>query len=1190
MASTVEALRYAVGKLNDGDFAEVQRIGHEVLSLEPQNADAMHLLGLAARKQEQPVAAGDWFRRAIGVRPDKAAYQFELGICLRAEGDVAGALACYQRALELEPKLHAAQVNAGAALDDLGRSGEALEAYQRALELKPDCVNSYANLGNSLQTLGRLEASIAAYRRALAIDASVASTHWNYAMALLRGGHFSEGWEEYEWRSAANETKLDLYPQPAWDGSSLAGKTLLVHAEQGIGDEILFASCYPDLIRQAEHCVFICEPRLSGLFARSFPEATVIGYRRKHERTPCDVARTIDYQIPAGSVPRILRPGAEHFPTNVHYLRPDPGRVQMWRERFAALGPGKKIGISWRAGGKPSEQVRRTTELALWRPLFDLPGVQFVNLQYGQAAEDLELLKQWGYAIHDWDDADALTDLEGLAAMITALDLVISVGNTTVHLAGGLGAPAWSLVAANPSWRWMDTGDRVPWYSSVRLFRQQRGEPWQNVFDALHRELCQHFGLHRSERAPPRVYEEALERPSPSQQELDPIATLRIPANVSGMKFVAKLTETIEAAIKHHQGGELDKAEALYRDVLKNTPQHPDALHLLGVVCQQTRRTREAIKLIRQAIALNDTIASFHYHLGLTLKDAGQAEGAIASYRRSLELNPDSSDARISLGVALQELCRFTEAVDCYEQSLANGAATPGILVNLGAALRGLGRGDEARQRLEQALEQQPAFPEARVQLGLLAQEQRQLQEALQQFQRALADNPNHAAAFRCLGKTHLERQCWDEAILCFQRALELKPRDYESAANLGVAFEQQEQFALAVDAFRQALTIQPHLQTHLRLINALRHLGRLADALAECDKLLVGEAECVPVHCTRAQILLQQGDLPRGCWEYSWRWQGPGQSAPLVDGVARWEGGALAGKRLLVHGDAALNDMLLFSACLPEVVTRAEATTITCDSRLAALFARTFPDASVQPIDAPLPRADVQVALTELPLILGYQSAELQRARRALVADSPCLAESRQWLSGLSNLPRVGILWRCRHKANLLAGTSRAPALEHWQPLLQTAGAKFIGLLPEANEQELASLSGADGLPLWPATEDLDVLAGQLAALDLVITIDDFIAHLAASLGKPVWLVLPMAWGWQWPLGQTTTPWYASVRLFRPKRLQAWPELMTRMQAELSQWIADRTGGHPQPNPPHMRSMSPGRTAGSMLTMKHEL
>ncbi len=160
----------------------------------------------------------------------------------------------------------------------------------------------------------------------------------------------------------------------------------------------------------------------------------------------------------------------------------DPARVQLWRERFAALGPGLKVGISWRAGGKPSEQVRRTTDLTLWQRLFALPGVHYVNLQYGQAAEDLARVKAWGYTIHDWEDADALTDLEGLAAMIKALDLVIAVGNTTVHLAGSLGAPAWSLVAANPSWRWMDVGDRVPWYSSVRLFRQPRASPLASRF------------------------------------------------------------------------------------------------------------------------------------------------------------------------------------------------------------------------------------------------------------------------------------------------------------------------------------------------------------------------------------------------------------------------------------------------------------------------------------------------------------------------------------------------------------------------------------------------------------------------------------------------------------------------------------------------------------------------------------
>lgn len=1125
MANLVEALRYAVGQLDAGQYAEVERVARDVLRHDAFNADALHLLGLASRKQEQSETSVDCFRRAVEVKPEKPLYHFELGVSLRMAGEIEAAFAAYQRAIELDPAMHAAYVNAGAALDDLGRNEEALAWYERALALKPNCQHTHTNLGNAYQALGRFEDSIASYRRAIAIDPASAPQHWNFAMALLRCGQFREGWAEYEWRSAANETKLDLYPQPRWDGSSLAGKTLLVHAEQGIGDEVLFASCYPDVLAQAEHCVFICEPRLAALFTRSFPTATVIGYRRRHERDPYLVERHVDFQIPAGSLPHFLRPETASFPQRERYLLPDPARVQLWRERFAALGPGLKVGISWRAGGKPSEQVRRTTDLALWRRIFALPNVQFINLQYGQATEEIARAREWGVTIHDWEDADALTDLDGLAAMICAMDLVVSVGNTTVHLAGALGAPAWSLVAANPSWRWMDDGDRVPWYTSVRLFRQQRGTTWPSVLDRVHRELCEKLGV------------------SPSQEIIEPVdvPAMQIPAQVSGMKFVAKLTETIERAVKHHQAGELAPAETIYRQVLKNTPQHTDALHLLGVICQQTGRTREALKLIRQAIALCNDVASFHFHLALALKDDGQAEEAIRSYRRTLELKPDFAEAYLNLGVALQEQGRLDEAIECYQQALAVSEQNVGLHLNLGAALRTKGCFDDARGHFHRALELQPVCPEARVQLGLLMQDQRQMAAAISQYQQALAEKPDHAAAFRCLGKVLQEQQRWDEAIECYQRTLELRPNDFEAAANLGVAFERQEQFALAVSSYRQALKLQRHPQTELRLIDSLRHAGKLNEALQACDQLIAAEPENADAHWTRSQILLQQGDLARGWEEYSWRWRLPGRREPQVAGIPQWNGSSLRGKAILVHMDELLGDTLMFLPCLTEIATRAARTVVACDPRLVDLLARSFPAVDVRPAGSPL-SADLQISLARLPQQLHFSEADFHWR-------VPLLAKSQK---PRGSQPRVGYLMRGLHKAQVQPGSSRAPAIEQWKELLNTRGIEFVDLSHET-------------------TGDFDALATQLAALDLIITVDDLVPHLAASMNKDVWLVLPHAWGWQWPLTGDTCPWYSSVRLFRPARPNAWPALMSRVHTGLQQWLTSRSAPHAVIKPPHL-------------------
>jgi hypothetical protein len=293
----------------------------------------------------------------------------------------------------------------------------------------------------------------------------------------------------------------------------------------------------------------------------------------------------------------------------------------------------------------------------------------------------------------------------------------------------------------------------------------------------------------------------------------------------------------------------------------------------------------------------------------------------------------------------------------------------------------------------------------------------------------------------------------------------------------------------------------------------------------------------------------------------------------------------------ILIHGEPAVNDMLMFSACLPEIISRAKRTILTCEEQLLGLFSRTFPAIEIVPSSVS-PACDVQIPLGRLPQLLGYTAGDFQRCRVPLIAEERHVSCWQEHFQQQGSGPRIGLLWRGRHKVHVQSGTSRAPAVEHWRPLTSTSGVQFISLLPDAAADEISSLCGGRWTPVTlPPGEDLEVLAAQLAAMDLVITIDDLMAHLAASLGKEVWLLLPFAWGWHWPLHAETPPWYSSIRLFRPKRLNAWPEMMARVGQRLSEWLqandAGRLAGHRQPNRPHSLSIAPGRNAGSMLTMR---
>ena len=243
------------------------------------------------------------------------------------------------------------------------RSGMA----QRSIALSPNQPIAHYNLGKILQSQGYLEEAIAAFGKALELDPQFARAYATRGCCHLLLEQYATGWPDYEWRLRTGQIPLTRFPQPLWSGQPLETGTLLVHAEQGIGDEILFASCLPELITRVGKCVFVCHPRLARLMARSFPAVTVMAHAPAADRVPPKLPFAADFQIPSGSLPLHLRPTAESFPKRKRFLIADPEKRCAWRKRFDALGAGLKIGISWRGGGTSEERRRRITTLQQWR-------------------------------------------------------------------------------------------------------------------------------------------------------------------------------------------------------------------------------------------------------------------------------------------------------------------------------------------------------------------------------------------------------------------------------------------------------------------------------------------------------------------------------------------------------------------------------------------------------------------------------------------------------------------------------------------------------------------------------------------------------------------------------------------------------------------------------------------------------
>jgi tetratricopeptide (TPR) repeat protein len=496
----------------EGDFAQAKRYLEKALALQPDHVETLNNLGLTLKGERRAKEAMVYYRRALALQPDYADALNNAGNALEYLGELDEAEIHLRRAIALAPEHADAWCNLGLVMNRKDRYEEAVQCLTRGLQLRPDHAISHDFLGSIYKIWGRFDEAMAHLDRALALSPDAYSTHnnrgavleeigrydealeeyqraaeilpgesgprWNQAFLFLRQGMLERGWEAHELRLLADQQVAVRFPYPAWDGSSLEGKTLLIYAEQGLGDEIMFASCIPDVMRMAGHCIIECAPRLAPIFRRSFPGATIVGGDRLQVGWLVDMP-PIDLQIAAGSLPKFVRPTIDSFPDRPAYLQPDTQRLAHWRARVAALGPGLKVGICWRSGLQVGERKKYYSDLAQWGAVFKVPGVHFVNLQYGECGDELQAARDgFGVPITNFDGIDLRQDIDDSAALTASLDVVISAGTAVVEMAGALGVEAYLLNGFGKQWIALGRSDFSPWHPKTRYIEQSVSGDW----------------------------------------------------------------------------------------------------------------------------------------------------------------------------------------------------------------------------------------------------------------------------------------------------------------------------------------------------------------------------------------------------------------------------------------------------------------------------------------------------------------------------------------------------------------------------------------------------------------------------------------------------------------------------------------------------------------------------------------
>ncbi len=460
----------------------------------PEHAEPLYHLGLVCHRRGDPAAAIEYLDRALELQPGHAEAHNLRGACLLSLGDPERAAESFARAVEADPGHAHYRSNLGyVLLRDLGRMEAGASQIAAALDLDRSSPAIWCNYCSVLSGQGRLDEVISICDQLLAANPELHEARLNRALALLKRQRFADGWADY---AARKLTRSNYRPRPfrfpQWDGAPVSGGAVLVYGEQGLGDEIMFASCIPDVLARRERLVIECSPRLKTLFARSFPAATVHGAEQADpDLRWLQSCGRIEGQVAAGDLPGLFRRDAASFPAHTGYLRADEARIVHWKQRLAA-NPALNVGIAWRGGMRSTRQDFRSLGPAVIAPLLRTAGVRFVSLQHDADAQEVASIgAETGITLAHWPEA--LADIDETAALICALDLVISVCSTPVHLTGALGRPVWILVPAVAEWRYLEQGEHMPWYPSARLIRQTAGGDWQPVVQSVARDLAQ-FG------------------------------------------------------------------------------------------------------------------------------------------------------------------------------------------------------------------------------------------------------------------------------------------------------------------------------------------------------------------------------------------------------------------------------------------------------------------------------------------------------------------------------------------------------------------------------------------------------------------------------------------------------------------------------------------------------------------------
>jgi len=598
-----------------------------------------------------------------------------------------------------------------------------------------------------------------------------------------------------------------------------------------------------------------------------------------------------------------------------------------------------------------------------------------------------------------------------------------------------------------------------------------------------------------------------------------------------------------------HQQGKLAEAERIYGDVLRRQPNHFDALHRLAVIAAQTGQTERAAELFKRAIKLNSTVPPAHRNLGMALFELKRFREALASYDKAIALKPDYAECYNSRGLALQELKRPAEALVAYDKAIALSPKFSEAYFNRGLALQDLQKPIEALSAYDQAIALKPNSPEAHYRRGHVLEQLRRPAEALAAYEKAIALKPMFAEAYTDRGNILQGMRLLEEALAAHDRAIALKPDFAEAYNNRSIALLNLVRPAEALTSCDKAIALKPDFsEAYNNSGIILQDLRRFVDALAAYDKAIALKPDYIEACNNRALLLLLMGRFEEGWREHEWRKKR--RDGPIAsDSYSRplWLGGEeIAGKTVFIWSEQGFGDTIQFCRYAKLLEARGAKVIMSVQQPLLRLFKHSSP--AVDVVDRDPADFDYHCSLMSLPLAFGTTLETIPAELRYIKAEEELRVT---WEARLptKTKPRIGVIWSGSSTHGIF---NRSIALETFLTLPKP-DADWICLQKEIDEKDAAVLR-QDGRIIFFGDDlrDFADTAALLDLMDLVITIDTSVAHLAGAMGKPVWILLPYNADWRWLLDRNNSPWYPSARLFRQHTIGDWAGPIEQVKSEL--------------------------------------